>query len=393
MDKSLSFLLSVLHRRRLLSIILLLGTVAFLWTSSSTLIAFAQSGNLIGNPGFESGILDPWQKWGYLISDVLVRQCCGHTGAWSAYVAPNGRYVELQQNIPVTTRRTYELTAWVYTNGGLNAEVGWWTDAPGIGKTICARTNSTLYIQRYCQLNVPDNTMLFNVHLAGSEPVGNYAVTDDWSLTLAPSSGFESQAMARFWNDNIQAEGVRADVWTAQQPSGYNFINGHVAICTRIPCNSASGIVPGFVETGYIIGTVDDVRNRLQQYTSWNDENGTGSEKYGLGNLKDNTWYNFGVEYDTSQGKWFATRDGQRLLHPEGFPNVVLNFQAGPNINGCGPEGSRATAPLGMQCNNMQYKPVGQTWAAFDYNNVQIDGNYCVYKPNPTGAFGWGPCY
>lgn len=381
MGKSLSLLLSVLHRRKNVCV-LLLGVVIFLGTVT---VVLAQNPNLVVNPGFESGDLLPgWQKWGYLISDVLVRQCCSHSGAWSAYVSPNGRYVELQQNITVTTRRTYRLQAWVLTSGGImNAEVGWWADPPGIGKTVCATTNSTSYAEFICELNVPDNTGLFNVHLAGYQPAGNYAYTDDWSLALKTFNQPYGQAFAVLRVN--QSLGVRANIWTAQQPGGYKFIASPIGICTTSPCE---GAVFGYAETGYNIGTNSKPPNVLQQYVSWQILGGISDGELGKGKLNNNTWYNMGVEYDSSLGRWAAFRDGKRV-----FTFSDLNFQSGAEVV-CGAEGSDYSVPLsGVQCDVTEYRAVGQGWTSYNYNNVQINGNNCVYKPRDFGSIGWGPCY
>jgi len=385
MSKNVTLLLSILLRCILLCIILLLGIFVFQWTISP---ALAQGG-LLGNPGFETGSLPPWVKWGYPRSTVMALNCCGHSGSWSAWVVPDGRYVELQQNVSVTPRRTYNLTAWAYTNG-LNAQVAWWSNATN--STVCASTNSTSYVQQICELNVPDGTTAFNVHLGANSPQGSgqWTITDDWSLTLKSSSGSINQAFALLrTNPTDQRRGVRANVWTDQQPpqSGGNFEASPVGVCTRIPCEWNSG----FVETGFVKGTIDGVNNQLQQYASWQNDGGTGYDiNYHLGFLNDNTWYNFGVEYDSGQGKWFATRDYTRL-NPTNPSIPTLNFAQGPSVV-CGLEAS-VTASLGVQCDTMQYLSLGGVWTSFNYNNVQINGPYCVYKPYQYGAIGWGPCY
>ncbi len=393
MIKNLSLHLPILYLRRIKWIILLSATLIFLGTFS---IVLAQGG-LIGNPGFETGDpsgnhLPPWQKWGYPISNVQAISCCSHSGTWSAWVEPKGKYVELQQNISVTTRRTYELTAWVYTYGALNAQVGWWSNA--INSTVCASTTSTSYgnVPLYCQLNIPDNTTAFNVHLGGNAPAGNGALTDDWSLTLKTSTGAVSQAFSQL--PVSAAGGVKAYIWTAQQPAGYWFIASPVGICTSFPCSGN----PGFAETGYNKGTNSVPpkglgANILQQYVSWKYVNGSSNGDFTLLALADNTWYNMGVEYRSGLNRWVAFVSGvlEYLLPAD------LNFQSGSMVS-CGAEGKTTqytggSEPLGVQCDIMQYQPVGQSYISYDYNNVQIDGNYCVYKPRQYGAIGWGLCW
>ncbi len=62
MSKNLLLHLMIICFRRTPHIILLLFLAVFLWTSSSTPIAYAQGNNILQNPGFETGNLSPWVK-------------------------------------------------------------------------------------------------------------------------------------------------------------------------------------------------------------------------------------------------------------------------------------------------------------------------------------------
>ncbi len=380
-------------------IALMVAISIYFVSSSSVPVALAQGPNLVGNPGFETGSLLPWRKWGYPRSTVITLNCCGHSGSsWSAWVVPDGRYVELQQDISVVPRRTYILTAWSYTNG-MNAQIAWWSNAPNINSTVCNSTTSTSYALRYCELNVPDNTGAFNVHLGANSPQGSgqWAITDDWSLTLIGEAVGNRQAFSVFPAAN--ANGVNVNIWTAQQPSAplgsQENIASPVGICTGFPCDSMS---LGFVETGFSKGTFPGECvawpvgcNQLQQYVAWKSINGQITNEFHKGDLSDNTWYNMGVEYDNFLNSWVATRDGQQVFVFSNSENI--DFTTGAMVT-CGPEATpNEPPPLNVQCGAMQYRAVGQGWTSYNYNNVQIAGKNCVYKPTEFGSIGWGPCF
>jgi hypothetical protein len=180
-----------------------------------------------------------------------------------------------------------------------------------------------------------------------------------------------------------QVKATRVNIWTAQQPAGYNFIIGITGICTTLECYAGTG----FWETGYIKGIITPVQNQLQQFVSYANINGSITTKYGLGNLIDNNWYTFQTLYSNTAQRWEAWRDGQVIW----FPPSPLNFTYRARAI-CGPEGSSDGVPLGVECNNMQYKTTTVGWTLYDYTSTQISGRYCVFKPYTYGAFGWGPC-
>ena len=180
-----------------------------------------------------------------------------------------------------------------------------------------------------------------------------------------------------------QVKATRVNIWTAQQPSGYQYIAGLTGLCTTEACYAGAG----FWETGYVKGTITPVQNQLQQFVGYENVNGTIVNKFGLGNLADNKWYTFQTLYSNTAQRWEAWRDGQVIW----FPPSSLNFTYGARAI-CGPEGSSAGVPLGVECKNMQYKTTTVGWTLYDYTSTQIAGQYCVFKPYTYGAFGWGPC-
>jgi hypothetical protein len=93
----------------------------------------------------------------------------------------------------------------------------------------------------------------------------------------------------------IQVRGIRTDVWTAQQPGDWYAILSPVGICTTsFPCTGR------YFETGYVKGTITkDNPTFLQQYAAWTEPDGTPKAVYHLGNLSDNTWYQFQSLYES----------------------------------------------------------------------------------------------
>jgi hypothetical protein len=181
------------------------------------------------------------------------------------------------------------------------------------------------------------------------------------------------------------ATGVRANIWTAQQPAGWYAIGSPVGVCQYAPQCSGH-----FFETGYIKGTITSPPNVLQQYAAYTNFGGSVVNVFGLGNLNDNTWYNFQSYYNPSVGRWQAYRNGVLIYQVP----AALAISSG-NLVACGAEGGDRGVPLGVECNNMQYKVGGGAWTSYDYTGTQVWGigyAYCVYKPYSYGAIGWGPC-
>ncbi len=178
--------------------------------------------------------------------------------------------------------------------------------------------------------------------------------------------------------------GLRANIWTAQQPANYVYIRGLVSICSNNPCTNTSAEF----ETGYTKGTGADcaVKNQLQQYAGYRTLGGGVTIVCGLGNLSDNSWYNFQVGYNGATGHWRARRDGTIVYELTQYPG----FNSG-NAGLCGAAGSAENPPLGVQCDTMQYVQ-GPNWVSYDYTNAEVHSNYCFYTPYSFGFVGWGPC-
>jgi len=182
--------------------------------------------------------------------------------------------------------------------------------------------------------------------------------------------------------DVSQVRGIRADVWTAQQPGDWYAINSPVGICTTtFPCTGH------YFETGYIKGTITkDNPTFLQQYAAWKDPDGTPQAVYHLGNLSDNTMYRFQSLYSNTAQRWEAWRDG----NPVFYPDHSLGFQNGSMVV-CGAEGGGTGVPLGVQCLNMSYRVGTGAWTLYNYVNNQHTAGYCAYEPYDFSVVAWGP--
>ncbi len=196
-----------------------------------------------------------------------------------------------------------------------------------------------------------------------------------------------AQALAKRNMGNL--DGVRANVWTAQQIADSPWKASPVGTCTANPCN----INAGFVETGYIIGTdtgTDDTGasydlHHLQQYAAWGNPGQATQNHFGLANLNDNTWYNFQVFYSSSLAKWRVVRDGYSVWT---FP--ALNFNSA--LSGiCGAEAAVSGTTIAVQCDTMQRRRIGGIWKAYQYNYTKTTPQYCVWKPYDYAAMAAGP--
>ncbi len=203
-------------------------------------------------------------------------------------------------------------------------------------------------------------------------------------IAVPPLAGGSSITAQTFGTKNIaQVRGIRTDVWTAQQPSGWYAIASPVGICTTVePCTGyyfETGYIKGLITTGY-------GENVLQQYAGWKDPTGHPLNQFGLGNLNDNTWYQFKSLYSTSAGRWEAWLGTTNVV----YFRTDLNFTTGSMV-ACGAEGGGTDVPLAVQCNNMQYKVGNNAWTLYDYSDVQHVPGYCAYKPYSYSVLAWGP--
>ena len=183
--------------------------------------------------------------------------------------------------------------------------------------------------------------------------------------------------------DIAHVRGIRANIWTAQQPGGWYAIAGIVSVCT-----TTTFCTGRHFETGYVKGTITAPRtNVLQQFAAWVDPDGTSRNVYDLGDLNDNAWYEFKSLYSTTAQRWEAWR-GNDVVYFLPYP---LTYTEG-SMTLCGAEGGGLGVSLGVECNNMRYKSGSAAWTQYNYQlPLQITPGYCVYKPYEYGAIGWGP--
>ena len=198
--------------------------------------------------------------------------------------------------------------------------------------------------------------------------------------------GYNAQAFSTFTtNPVVQLRGARANLWTAQHPGGYDYIEGMLGICTGYPLCANSG---KYFDTGYKIGTLIYPPNQLQQAAQWVYPDGDRAYRYNLGNLNNNTWYQFQVLFSNTAQRWEAWRGTDVVFFIYG-----LNFTSGATVI-CGAGGRPAsTVPIGTQCDSMRYRTVTGPWTLYDYTGVQLNGSYSVYRPYVNAALGWGPTY
>lgn len=179
--------------------------------------------------------------------------------------------------------------------------------------------------------------------------------------------------------------GVKATVWTAQQPNlTNNWIASPVGLCTTLPpCTG------GFVETGYIKGHgVQNLQsNVLQQYIAWKSSTGSIINNFGYGNLNDFTYYNFIVLSQPNKNRFVIRRDNLKVGT---VPYNFVDFINGRMV-ACGAETNTSGTYIAVECNGMSYYYNG-AWTLFNYTYAQTSPGYCVFKPFDYGATGWGPC-
>jgi hypothetical protein len=205
--------------------------------------------------------------------------------------------------------------------------------------------------------------------------------------SLGPQLNITAQALAERSFALGTVVGMKADVWTAQQPSNWYAIGSPVGVCTtNAPCNGP------YFETGYVRGLRSFPANSLQQYVSYLDTASHVHARYDLGLLNDNSWYTFQVLNTPPYYNWQAYLNGASIYTNESYPGFGV-----ATSTACGAEGGDLGVPLGVQCDNMQYEPAGYTgWTLFVWNTKGfIPGtlNYCVDTiSDPYGAIGWGPC-
>lgn len=205
-------------------------------------------------------------------------------------------------------------------------------------------------------------------------------------LLLFASSAFAAVAAQSFGQKPVgNVLGVSAQIWTAQQPSGWFGLASPVGVCaTQSPCFGA------FFETGYIKGTFTPVQNVLQQYAAWTTSpNNETINQFGLGNLNNNTWYTFASIYNPVTPRWQAYRNGVVVFTPAALGNLNTNGQLASVGGECGDVG----CPMSVQSANMKYKSPSGSWILYDWTVKQGNSNYCLAHTSYSyGSLSWGPC-
>jgi hypothetical protein len=105
----------------------------------------AAQGNLVVNCGFETGDLTGWTPDGDQ-SFGGVDTFNPHTGTWAAYQGAIGTLGGFDQNITTTPNQSYDLSFWLYSDGGLPNEFqAYWGGKLLIDLTNIPQMQYTLY--------------------------------------------------------------------------------------------------------------------------------------------------------------------------------------------------------------------------------------------------------
>ena len=191
------------------------------------------------------------------ISVVGVQNTDNHTpdGSWSGYIIPNGRYVELQQNLTVRWGSQYHLQAYVKTNG-MTAQLGWWSTADGAHN--CGNpVNSTTWVKVSCNFT-PSTSTDFNVHLGGNSPSGT-ATMDDVQLFRVSDGGGYNHLHVELRHDLtsiVNSGDYKTSIWVNALPTNYTgnrVLSDWLAVFTprffQVGFFASSGGVQWFIET------------------------------------------------------------------------------------------------------------------------------------------------
>lgn len=292
----------------------------------------------------------------------------------------------MRQKVQVTPGKIYVMGVYVSSIQADQlhpANLIWFTNVTG--DRICANSNAKWSVNRYakisCAFIIPTGTTGFRVKLKSDAQPGDWIVADDWYL--GESNDFSLvQAFATIQFDpvtNKRITGMRANLWTGQQPSGYSYVSSPMGIC-RVP-----GTCDGAIEVGYVKGT--RTSNALKPYLGWQNPGTNPEDIIYPETLSDNTFYQFEVNYDDSYGVWNA-KLGSRTVQ------ALLNFTFGKEAV-CGGEARDnnlpADPPLGIECYYLEYRDENQVWHVSDYNATRTGLNYCIRRQT-YGAIAEGPC-
>jgi hypothetical protein len=210
-----------------------LGSATFdhVSVTSSTPPPPPPSGNLIQNPGFETGSLPPWVQEGSASSSVDTNAQHAHSGTASAALWGVSGSADLAQNVTVTPNTNYTLSAWVdassTTNGALGVKT---TGGTVLASAALTNTDPGPYTHQadfrlYSVTFNSGNNSTLNV-FAGYQGSGNGFINlDDVSLTpssanLVKNAGFEASNSLTNWSVQGTPDSVGIDTLASHSHSG-----------------------------------------------------------------------------------------------------------------------------------------------------------------------------
>jgi hypothetical protein len=189
------------------------------------------AGNLIQNPGFETGSLPPWFQEGSGSSGVDTSAAHAHSGSDSAALWGVSGSADLAQTVTVTPNTSYTLSAWVdassTTNGALGVKT---TGGTVLAAAALTNTDPGPYTHQAdfrlysISFNSGSNTTL--KVFAGYQGSGNGFINlDDVSLTpssanLVQNAGFEASNSLTNWSVQGTPDSVGIDNLTSHSHSG-----------------------------------------------------------------------------------------------------------------------------------------------------------------------------
>jgi hypothetical protein len=169
-------------------------------------VGFMDGGNLVLNPGFETGSLSPWTNW----QDTSVVDNNAHTGTYTVRITGEGSAEQVVSGL--TDNITYTLTAWgkAETEGDeicIGAK-----NYDNSGFQVVACLNSTSYTQGTVSFTSADglqSVKVFCYHAASGA-----AYCDDYSLTVqtTPPPGGSVQPSAPGIPDGFVLRSILCDV-------------------------------------------------------------------------------------------------------------------------------------------------------------------------------------
>ncbi len=175
-----------------------------------------------------------------------------------------------------------------------------------------------------------------------------------------------------------QVKGVRVYVWTGTPPGGEVWTASPVGVCENASC---SGKV---VETGWIKGTAWDLGDVLQQYVAYLDPVLGWRMEFHKGDLSENSWYQFMVNYSDNRGRWEVRRDNDLVWERGG-----LGWVRGSKV-AAGSEAGAVNGWMTVWGWHPEYGTGGGIWTLYNYNESQASAGAHIEPAYDFGYHAWG---